>query len=68
MNSKLYKNEDCSFMVKNDILYFSLSFENLNDLKNCNDYMFIKLEDIKQLTKSEQEIINNMLKMINKGE
>ena len=68
MNSKLYKNEDCSFMVKNDILYFSLSFENLNELKNCNDYMFIKLEDIKQLTKSEQEIINNMLKMIDKGE
>lgn len=68
MNSRLYKNEDCSFMVKDNILYISLSYENLNDLNNCIDYMFIKLEDIKLLTKSEQEIINNLLKIIEDGE
>lgn len=43
MSNKLMRNEDCTYLYDRSTktLYVSLSFEDLTDLSNCEDYMTI---------------------------
>lgn len=43
MSNKLMRNEDCTYLYDRStkMLYVSLSFEDLTDLSNCEDYMTI---------------------------
>ena len=58
---KTFINDDCTYAIdnKNNLLYISLSFENLSDLKNCSDYMIINIKEY--LKENKNDVITELI-------
>lgn len=58
------ENENCTYLYDATLnaLYISLSFENLNDLDNCQDWFVVYIDEYKP--EHEDDYIQNIIDLV----